>query len=207
MTIFNKRKKAIDALNKHLVDLTAISNVRDGNNLKASLMDTLNLYIGTESSISKRLEGLYFTRREDIYHSQELGILTEHIYDESKKDSFRDLIQHAIKYIDANGIYKNDTRRNFLGGFNNGEIIGGIVGAIILTLGIGNYLGKLEKDREVFQFEKEKVSLENKILELTARINKSSADSVLLQQAQQEIIYNKKLIDSLQTTKITTKRK
>ena len=215
MTMFNKRKKAIDALNKHLADLTSISNVRDGNNWKASLMDTLNLYIGTESSISKRLDGLYFTKREDVYHSRDLGILTEHIYDDSKKENFRDLIKNAIKYVEANGIYKSETRRNFLGGFNNGEIIGGIVGAVVLTFGIGNYFGKLEKDREVFQFEKKKETLEKEILDLTERVKQFSSDSLLLKQTQQDLIDSKKLIDSLQnkihgalpTIKVTTKDK
>ncbi|MCZ8355152.1 MAG: hypothetical protein O9340_10475 [Cyclobacteriaceae bacterium] len=205
--MFNKRKKAIEAFEKHLADLSMISNVRDGNNWKASLKDTLNLYIGAESSISKRLDGLYFTRREDNYHSRDLGTLTKHIFDNSKKDNFRDLIQNAIKYVEANGIYKNEFRRNFLGDLNNREIIGGIVGATIIILGIGNYFGKLEKDREVFQFEKQKDELEKEILKLSERVKKSSSDSVLLKQAQQEITSNKNLIDSLQNEIYKTMQK
>ena len=92
--MFNKSKKAIDAFKKHLADLNTISNVRDGNNWKASLKDTLNLYVGVESSISKRLDGLYFTRKESEYHGRDIGLVTEHIYEENKKDNFRDLIQN-----------------------------------------------------------------------------------------------------------------
>lgn len=196
--MFNKNKKAKIALKQHLTDLSSISNVRDGNNWKASLMDTLNLYIGHESSISKRLDTLYFTRKESIHHSRDLGILTEHIYDENRKEDFRNLIQNAIRYIEANGIHKKDSQKNFLEIFNNAEIISGIVGAILLVLGIGNYFGKLEKDREVFQLEKQKETLENKIQVLTEKSKKDSAETKILKQTQQKIIHNKQLIDSLQ---------
>lgn len=183
--MFNKTKKAIDTLNRQLNELPAITNVKQGNNWKASLKDTINLYIGHQSSISQRLDSLYFTRKESYVPDGVMGIFTNHIYDETKKENFKDLIQNAIKYIQANGIYKNNSNKNFLGSFSNTEIISGIVVASGLILGIGNYFGKLEKDREIYQIEKEKEALENKIKEFTeinTQVIKNSekkADSLL----------------------------
>lgn len=165
--MFNKSKKAIDTLNRQLNELSSITNVKQGNNWKASLKDTLNLYIGPQSSLSQRLDGLYFTRKETYVPDGVIGIFTDHVYDETKKENFKDLIQNAIKYIQSNGIYKNDSKRNFLGSFNNTEIISGIVVSIGLIYGIGNYFGKLEKDREIYQIEKQNETLENKINQLT----------------------------------------
>lgn len=165
--MFNKTKKAIDTLNRQLNELSSITNVKQGNNWKASLKDTLNLYVGPQSSISQRLDGLYFTRKETYVPHGVIRIFTNHVYDETKKENFKDLIQNAIKYIQSNGIYKNDSKRNFLGSFNNTEIISGIVVSIGLIYGVGNYFGKLEKDREIYQIEKQNETLEDKIKQLT----------------------------------------
>jgi hypothetical protein len=160
--MFNKSKKAIRILNKHMTDLGPITNVLQGNTWKASLKDTLNLYIGSESSISKRLDEIYFTRKESRVSPGIIGIFTENVYDDSQKENFKDLIQSAIKHIESNGVYKNESRKNFLGGFSNTEIISGIVVSIGIVFGIGNYLGKLEKDRQIIESESKIKDIEKK---------------------------------------------
>ena len=158
--MFNKSKKAIETLNRQLSELDSISNVRQGNNWKASLKDTLDLYIGPDSSLSTRLDGLYFTLKESYVPEGVIGVFTNHVYDESLKENFKDLINNAIKHIQSNGIFKDSARKNFLGQFGNTEIISGLVVAAGIIYGIGNYFGKLEKDREVFQSEKLKEKMD-----------------------------------------------
>ena len=55
---------------------------------------------------------------------------------------------------------KNPNRKNILSGLSNLKIISGFVVIVGAIYGFGNYLGKLEKDREIFkieqQFEEEK---------------------------------------------------
>ena len=79
-----------------------------------------------------------------------------------KKENFKDLIQNAIKHIESNGIYKNESIKNFLSGFNNKELIGGIVVGIGIIFGIGNSIGKLEKEREIIVNEFKIREIENK---------------------------------------------
>jgi hypothetical protein len=149
----NKSKKAIKILNQHLTKLATITNVQNGNTWKASLKDTLKLYIGPESSILKRLTDIYFTRKVDKIDPRTIGLSYENVYDEAQKESFRDLILNAILHIESNGIYKSRAGVNIMNGFSNTELISGIVVGAGIVLGIGNYLGKLEKDREIIQFE------------------------------------------------------
>jgi len=157
----SKSKKAIASLNKHLNDIDSVSNVQEGNTWKAALKDTINLYIGENSSISQRLDKLYFTRKETYVPDGIIGIFTDHVYDESKKQNFKDLILSAIKYIEQNGVYRNPNNKNFLNHFGNAEIISGAVFIILLVFGIGNYFGKLEKDREIMQTETKIKEAEN----------------------------------------------
>lgn len=157
----SKSKKAIASLNKHLSDIYSVTNVQEGNTWKAALKDTINLYIGENSSISQRLDKLFFTRKETYVPEGVIGIFTDHVYDESKKQNFKDLILSAIKYIELNGVYRNPNNKNFLNHFGNAEIISGAVFVIILVFGIGNYFGKLEKDREIMQTETKIKEAEN----------------------------------------------
>jgi hypothetical protein len=149
----NPKRRAIKVLNSLLTELDTISNVNQGNTWKASLKDVLDLYIGAESSISNRLAELYFTRKESSVVPGVIGIFYNHIYDESKKDAFKTLVKNAINYINSNGVHKTAYKGNFLGVFTTSELIGGIVGAIVIVFGIGNYFGKLERDREIIQYE------------------------------------------------------
>ena len=151
--MWNKSSKAIKTLQQKITELNLIADVRQGNNWKASLKDSIELYIGKDSSISKRLDELYFTRRETKVVSGVIGIFEEHIFDASKKEDFKHLIQNTINHIKSNGLYKPLTKKNFLGGFNDTEIISGIVGAILIVYGIGHYFGNLEMEREIIESE------------------------------------------------------
>lgn len=151
--MFNKKKEAIKVLNGLLTEIDTITDVKQGNNWKSKLKDTLNLYVGENSAISKRLDDLYFTRKETKVYDRTIGFYEVHIYDESLKEDFRNLIRNAVDYLQSNGVYKNPDKKNFLYSFGNAEIISGTAFVILLVFGIGNYFGKLEKDREVMQTE------------------------------------------------------
>lgn len=157
----SKSKKAIASLNKHLFDIASVSNVQEGNTWKAALKDTINLYIGDNSSISQRLDNLYFTRKETYVPKGVIGAFTNHVYDESLKQNFKDLISSAIKHIEQNGVYENPDKKNFLNHFGNTEVISGAAFVILLVFGIGNYFGRLEKDREIIQIESKIKAVEN----------------------------------------------
>lgn len=165
----NKTKKAKAVLNKHLESINSVSNVQEGNNWKASLKDTINLYIGENSSISQRLDIIHFTRLEQYTVPGVIGILDKHVYDESQKQNFKNLISNAIIHIESNGIYKNPNKGNLLSSFSNAELISGIVVAFGIIFGIGNYFGKHDKDRE---------SLRNE-----EQIKEIKQESVILRQA------------------------
>jgi hypothetical protein len=151
--MFNKSKKVKKILNSKLSNLEKIRNIQQGNTWKASLNDIFDLYLGSESSITKRLKNIYLTRVVSKSIPGAIGAYKSNVYDESLKENFRDLIQSAIEYIESNGIYKNKKENNFLSTFKNIEVISGCVTAIIIIYGIGNYFGNLEKEREIIKFE------------------------------------------------------
>jgi hypothetical protein len=151
--MFNKSKKVKKILNSKLSNLEKIRNIQQGNTWKASLNDIFDLYLGSESSITKRLKNIYLTRVVSKSIPGAIGAYKSNVYDESLKENFRDLIQSAIEYIESNGIYKNKKENNFLSTFKNIEVISGGVTAIIIIYGIGNYFGNLEKEREIIKFE------------------------------------------------------
>jgi hypothetical protein len=151
--MFNKSKKVKKILNSKLANLEKIRNIQQGNTWKASLNDIFDLYLGSESSITKRLKNIYLTRVVSKSIPGAIGAYKSNVYDESLKENFRDLIQSAIEYIESNGIYKNKKENNFLSTFKNIEVISGGVTAIIIIYGIGNYFGNLEKEREIIKFE------------------------------------------------------
>lgn len=159
----NKSTKAIVSLKTHLSNINSISSVVEGNTWKASLKDTINLFNGTNSSISQRLDKLYFTKKEHHTIDDVNGIFSEYIYEDSNKENFKNLILTAIKNIELNGIYKNPNKRNFLNSFNNKEIISGTVFIALLIFGIGNYFGRIEKDKESLKIEEsiKKIEKEN----------------------------------------------
>jgi hypothetical protein len=168
--MFKNRKvvKAINTLNQYLTELDLVTNVQQGNTWKATLRDTLSIYIGPDSSILTRLDNLYFTTKESYVPQGKnvIGVLTRHVYKESNKETFKDLIKNAIRHIESNGIYVNPLKTNFLHALNNGQIIGGIFVAAGTIFGIGNYLGKFEKEREIIQLGKTIDSKEQYIKEL-----------------------------------------
>lgn len=159
-----KSKKAIASLNRHLLELDTVTNVLQGNTWKASLKDTLNIFIGPDSSISTRLDKLYFTRREEVV--SEVGVFGLNVYDDSNKENFRHLIQNAIKHIESNGVYKNKFGNNFLSELSNSQIISGLAGVAVFIFGAGNYFGKFEKEREIIEMNKTFDSLNLRIKEL-----------------------------------------
>jgi hypothetical protein len=148
----SKSEKAIQTLNRHLIELENVTNVFQGNNWKASLRDSLNLYIGPESSISTRLDKLYFSRRESVM--SEDGVFDVNVYEDSNKENFRHLIANAINHIESNGLYKIKSRNNFLGGFSNTEIISGLVVGVGIIITVSIYLGRFEKEREIIELQK-----------------------------------------------------
>lgn len=177
-----KSKRAIKALNKHLESITTISNVQEGNTWKASLKDTINLYIGADSSISQRLDSLHFTRVDASPIRG--GVITTHVYDEFKKQNFIDLIGAAIKHIDSNGTYINPNKSNIISSFSNAEIISGFVFIIGLTFGIGNYIGKHEKDKESLRTEEHIKEIEKENNSLIHSID--SLKQILIQTSKSE---------------------
>lgn len=178
--MFDKKKEAIKVLNSLLTEIDSIADVKQGNNWKSKLKDTLNLYVGESSAISKRLDNLYFTRKETRAYTNAIGLYDVHIYDDTLKEDFRNLIRNAINYVQSNGVYKNPDKKNFLHSFGNAEIISGTVFAILLVFGIGNYFGKLEKDREIMQTETKikDVEKENEALNIEKNHLKQTNDSL-----------------------------
>jgi len=150
-----KSKKAIKALKRHLVDLNGITNSLQGNTWKASLNDTLTLYLGPDSVMIKRLNTLYFTRTESIEANGYIGPINHkvHIYDDSNKVNFSELVENAIKLIESNGIYVDNTKKNFLSGYANMQILGGLFTFSVTIFGIGFYFGGQQKDREIISYE------------------------------------------------------
>lgn len=143
----NKSKKAIKSLKNKSSELSEIKNVQQGNNWKASLKDYLTKYIGADSAIIERLENLYFTKK--VVSDNPNIISLNNVFDESKKENFRNLIDNAISHIETNGIVKIKTNGNLLSNFNNTELIGGFFVAATLFFSIGNFVGKIEKEREI----------------------------------------------------------
>lgn len=168
--MFGKGKvgKALETLNQYLTELDQVTNVQQGNTWKATLRDSLSIYIGPDSAILTRLDNLFFTTKESYVPESRnvVGIFTRHVYQESNKDAFKDLIRSAIRHIESNGLYFNPAKSNFLHAFNNAQIIGGIVVAVGTIFGVGNYLGKFEKEREIIQLGKTIDSKDQYIKEL-----------------------------------------
>jgi hypothetical protein len=194
--MFDKKKEAIKVLSSLLTEIDSIADVKQGNNWKSKLKDTLNLYIGESSAISKRLDDLYFTRKETRAYTNAIGLYDVHIYDNSLKEDFRNLIRNAINYIQSNGVYKNPDKKNFLHSFGNAEIISGTTFVILLIFGIGNYFGKLEKDREIMQTETKikDVEKENEALNIEKNQLKQTNDSL------------QKVVTNLTTKPLTTNK-
>ncbi|SHG13459.1 hypothetical protein SAMN05444405_1262 [Bacteroides luti] len=160
--MLRKSKIAIKDLNQHLIELDNVTNILQGNTWKASLKDTINLYLGAQSSISKRLDELYFTKRVPCVTQGATVLSTMNVYDNYMKENFKDLIKKAINHIEINGVYKNESKTNFLSSFNNAQIICAIITAIGIIYGIGNYLGRLEKDREIIESDSKRNETEKK---------------------------------------------
>lgn len=192
----NKKKEAIKILKGLLTEIDTIKDVKAGNNWKSKLKDTLKLYVGENSAICQRLDVLYFTRKETKIFKDAIGIYDEYIYDDNKKQDFKNLINNAIDYINSNGVFKNPNKGNFISSFSNTEIIGGVVFALGLSYGVGNFFGKLEVNKETIQ-------LETKIKE-TERYNEALKLEMRNLQDSITKIQNKKKeisIDQLQKSK------
>ncbi|MTK54406.1 hypothetical protein [Paludibacter sp.] len=147
-----RTKQAIEVLSRHLEDLKAISNVKQGNTWKASVRATFNLYLGRESALSDRLSQLYFTKAIPIPDADILEKKYDHIYDETAKQDFRDLIQSAIKHIETNGIYKALSKKNFLSSFNNVQLISGLFVFTSIIFGAGKFYSDISKKEEISEY-------------------------------------------------------
>ena len=167
----NKSEKAISVLGELLAKLSSVSNVLQGNSWKATLQDTLELYIGPKSNISNRLNDIYFTTRKPEEIDGKILNSERHIYDETKKDSFKELILLAIFFINSNGVYKNPLKNNFLAEFKNSEIIPGIVIGIGLIFTSAFFLVDQSKERKISSLNK---TIEFKDEEITRLTNVQS---------------------------------
>ncbi|WP_179318022.1 hypothetical protein [Winogradskyella undariae] len=156
----DKIKKAIDFLKTKSLELDKIKNVQQGNTWKASLQASLTSYLGTDSVIISRLENLYFTKRISSNNSNVIS--SRNVYDENKKDNFKNLIESAISHIETHGILENKKKGNMFESFNNAQLIGGLFVAGTLVFGIGNFVGKIEKDREIVETNNKLQLLEDK---------------------------------------------
>jgi hypothetical protein len=159
----NKKKKTINSLKRHQTELNQVTTKIQGDTWKASLKDTVYFYLGPDSSILSQLENLHFTRQESSSVSGALGFLTIDVYDETKKEDFKLLINHVISNIESNGIYMNNSKSNFLSGFDNSKIISGTFAAMFIIFGIGYYYGGLEQKREIIQLDRDIYSRDQKI--------------------------------------------
>ena len=143
----NKSQKAIETLKAKSLQLNEIQNVQQGNTWKAALKDSLISYLGNDSAIINRLEDLHFTKR--VSSNSPNVISSTNVYDDSKKENFKNLISNAISQIETHGIFKNKTKGNILNSFNNAQLIGGLFVAATLIFGVGKFFGNLEKEREI----------------------------------------------------------
>ncbi len=145
----SKSQKAIQALKTKSLELNEIRNVQQGNTWKASLKDSLVSYLGNNTSIINRLEDLYFTKR--VSSNSPNVISSTNVYDDSKKENFKNLIDNAISHIETHGILEVKTKGNFLISFNNVELISGLFVVATLIFGIGRFVGGIEKEREIIE--------------------------------------------------------
>jgi hypothetical protein len=175
-----KSKKAIKVLNNYLSELDHITNAQQGNNWKATLKDTLILYVGKDSSTIKRLESLYFTKKITSTSPMVLGGFVEHVFIEEHKEHFKDLIQNTIKYIESNGLFKNTSSSNFLSKFKTVEIISGLFIASGVLFSIGRYVGKQENERDVINTNSKIETVEKKYHE-TILINEKLRNELKFQ--------------------------
>jgi hypothetical protein len=169
---FNKSKKAINKLRESKTKLNNITNVQEGNNWKASLKASFILYLGKDSAILGRLENLYFTRKVETNIKNYLGTATKNVYDDNKKENFRNLIDNVIEHIESHGLYKNATKKNnLLSEFNNATLIGGLFAVAALIFTAGTLKGKFDADREIIENNIQKTETNNQ-LKQTLKINK-----------------------------------
>ena len=171
----NKAKKAIEFLKAKSSELNKIKNVQQGNTWKASLQASLTSYLGTDSVIISRLKNLYFTKR--VSDNSSNVISSTNVYDENKKDNFKNLIETAISHIETHGILENERKGNMFAGFNNVQLIGGLFVAGTLVYGIGNFVGKIEKDREIVETNSKFQLLDEKYL-ISLEKNKSLKEEI-----------------------------
>ncbi|MFN7100859.1 MAG: hypothetical protein ACK4M4_10845, partial [Flavobacterium sp.] len=157
----NKSEKAIKALRIKCSELSEIKNVQQGNTWKASLKDSLISYLGNDSAIITRLEDLYFTKKT-VSDSPDVISLVN-VYDESKKENFKNLIDNSISHIQTHGVFEVKTSGNFLKDFNNTQLISGLFVAVTLIFGIGRFVGGIEKEREIIEVKNEIESTKTKL--------------------------------------------
>ena len=155
-----KKSNAIKVLNESKQQLNSIQNVQQANTWKASLKASLIIYLGQSSAIVSRLESLHFTKKVALSNKTYLGTGSENIYDDSKKENFRNLIDNSIQYINSHGLFKDQTKKNWLSNFNNVELNSGLIVVAGIIFTIGNYKGNLDKEREITEIKNQKASLE-----------------------------------------------
>ena len=178
----NKSQKAIETLKAKSLLLNEIQNVQQGNTWKAALKDSLISYLGNDSAIINRLEDLYFTKKvssdtPNVYAST-------NVYDDSKKENFKNLIINAISQIETHGIFELKTKGNILNSFNNGQLIGGLFVAATLIFGAGKFFGNLEKEREITETQNDNQLIKEKYQhEVEINLNlKSEIESLKVKQ-------------------------
>ncbi len=151
-SMIKEKHKAISILQQYLLELISINNQFEGNSWKVKVRDTLVLYLGEESAITKRIDRLYFTVKISIPdpnsffgHSR-----ASHQYEPQNKVKFENLIKSAINYIELNGTKKPI---NFIHQFKPKEIIIFAFTVLNLVFWFGWFVGSSLKEREIIQIE------------------------------------------------------
>lgn len=183
--LINKRvEKATRILNKYKTEINGISNVKEANNWKAKVLDSLKIYLGVDSPLYMRFKESYFTIKRP----------SENIYDASLKENFKLLLQDVIDHITQNGVQQDYVKTNFLSSFSTGTILGGLLTGATLIFFIGKFVGTTEKEREVSKMESQIQTMESKLAEKEKNIQNKEADIFKQNQALQILKQNNNVL-------------
>lgn len=205
-----KTKSAIGVLKKYRADLSSVTDTKTGNTWKAKVQDSLKQYIGTDSALYSRFHNEVFTDKiQSSGGSGRVGgsvwidtnTYTEHRYNPNRKANFERLLDEIIEHIEYHGLKETYVRTNFMSGFTNAQIIGGIVAAATIIVSLTGWLTSLSKERKI---EKAETALEmaqgqNKTMNLLLHKQRDSINktSNALTDANEKNIDLRHQIDSL----------
>ena len=133
-----------------------LGNVNDevqGENWKAAVANSFELYFGKDSDLLKRLKDLRFTEQRTSTGARSMPF-TYYTYNGNLKKYFSEMIISAIEHIQHNGIIDNYIKTNFLSSFSTGQILTGIATAGGILFSSGLFLGNIQNNRDLLKIEK-----------------------------------------------------